>query len=490
MKILVVGGGTAGWLTSLFLNKTFPEHKIELIESEQVGILGAGESTTIPFFELLRYLDINENEFLKKTKSTFKSLVRFNDWNIQQSSFVSPMYPSCLPLSPEYFGGNTSEYFIYCAVNNIKINERGYPKLSSNNKSPFALVNGEKVNVGGYTYQINAKLTAQYFRTIAEKRGVIRHEGKIVKVNGHHPITSVEDDKGIIHSFDFVIDCSGFARLLIGKHYQEKWNDYTKHLTVDSAIPFFLEMDEEIPPYTSATAMTNGWMFKVPTQERYGSGYVFDSSKIDAEQAKKEVEKKLGYEVNLVNNFKFKAGVFEKSWISNCLSFGLASGFLEPMSATNIGIMIFLFEYLKTIKGFKYSEYNIVEFNRLSKEYSENFSCLIYLHYMNNQMDNSFWNHYRQLENAPTKLQKSLEDFFFNNKFDILDFAHSINQNPNKIITVLTGNKMFEENYKKYYQIANLENRYGEIDKRIMETTNFLMDKCIDHREYLEKYCN
>ena len=489
MKIFILGGGTAGWLTALFLNKTYPSFKIELIESDEIGVLGAGESTTMPFFNMLNYIGIDHKEFRKETKSTCKSVVRFDNWHSNDGYFVSPMYPWNSKISAETYGGNTTEFFIYCLANGIDIKSKGYSKIALRNKSPFALIDGELNQIGSFTYQINAKLTAAYLRKIAISRGVIRHEGKVTKVNGRYPIESVEDNKGNTHTFDFVFDCSGFARLIIGKHYQTNWIDYSKHLTVDSAIPFFLDMDDKIPPYSQATAMDYGWMFKVPTQERYGSGYVFDSSKISAEDAKREVELKLGREVNLVNNFKFKAGIYENNWIDNCISLGLASGFLEPMSATNIGGMIFQLEFIRNnVKDFAYNNNHISEFNAYSKNISEGFLSLIFSHYLNPIRKNEFWDHYKDEDNYPKLLTQSTDNFLLNDRFDIYDFAQSINQNPNKMLTVFSAHSLYRKNAQIFCEIFNLNDKYKRIENLIDTETEKLLECAIDHREFLDKY--
>ena len=489
MKIFVLGGGTAGWLTALFLNKTYPSFQIELIESEDIGVLGAGESTTMPFFNMLNYIGIDHTEFRKETRSTCKSAVRFDDWNLNGEFFVSPMYPWNSRISAETYGGDTTEFYIYCLANGIDIKSKSYSKIALQNKSPFALIDGELSQIGGFTYQINAKLTAAYLRKIAIGRGVIRHEGKVTKINGRYPVQSVEDDKGNTHEFDFVFDCSGFARLIVGKHYETKWIDYSKHLTVDSAIPFFLDMDKEIPPYSQATAMNCGWMFKVPTQDRYGSGYVFDSSKISAEDAKREVETKLGHEVTLVNNFKFKAGVYENNWIDNCISLGLAGGFLEPMSATNIGGMIYQLEFIRDkIKDFAYDSNHISEFNEYSRSVSEGFLSLIFSHYLNPIRENEFWDHYKDTDNYPKLLTESIEKYLSNDRFDIYDFAFSINQNPAKLLTVFSAHDMYKKNAQIFCDIFNLNNKYRQIENMIDIETEKLLSCAIDHREFLEKY--
>jgi tryptophan halogenase len=333
-------------------------------------------------------------------------------------------------------------------------------------------------------------LTSKYLRKIAEQRGIIRHEGKVVKINGHFPIESVEDDKGRTHKFDFVFDCSGFARLFIGKHFNIKWKDYTKNLTVDSTIPFFLPLEEKYPAYTHAIAMKYGWMFRVPTQKRYGSGYIYDSNLISKEQAIQEVEEKLGHKVELVNHFNFKSGTFEKTKVSNCISFGLSSGFLEPMAATNLSAVCTMLRSmgsLKDLNALLYSQkdeqiYNniflkIVEYSAITETFS---------HYVNDRNDTKFWNHYKNIENYPPIFRKAYEECFSGDKFEFRNFSEMTRFHVNTFITKLAGNEWFKEKAVKYYEKYNLEKTYSLKHMQYQQYIKTITPYVFDHREYLE----
>jgi tryptophan halogenase len=485
-KIFILGGGTAGWLTALFINKTFPEYQVSLLESEEIGVLGAGESTLMPFFNLLKDLDINENEFIKETNSVFKLGSYYGNWSGDESFHVNATLPGHGMVSPETYGGNMADYFTFCFANNIDIKTRGLTKYLLHNKSPYALINNKVEQIGAYTYQINAQLTARYFRKLAQSRGVIRYEGKATKINGDTIITSIEDDHNRIHKFDFVFDCSGFARLIIGKHHQTPWIDYTQHLPVDSAIPFFLPIEKEIPSYSSAIAMKHGWMFKLPTRERYGSGYVFDSNRVSSEEAKEEVVKRLGHDIDIIKNIKFRAGAYERAWIGNSIAFCLAGGFLEPMTATNIGGMIFQFEKIKQ-SGLFNTDVN--DFNQYTKDMNTSFLNLVFMHYMTHRQDTDFWKYLQNKnETYPEQFRLALEKHIVRGRFDIKGLSDVISQPADKIITLFQGNDLYKKQAIEYCAKNRLNERYKMIDAQILKNTDTLILAGIDHRDYLENY--
>lgn len=488
-NILIVGGGTAGWLTALTMRKHFPQFNIELIESEEIGVLGAGESTTSSFAVLLKELGIDFKEFIKETDSTIKAGVRFDDWNSPTSSYFSPFMPWF--AEKHITNAEMPDYFIYCYVNNIDANSIGINKLYLNDRVPIIKTTDNLVEqIAGYTYHINARLTSKYFRKIAESRGIVRHEGKVIKINGRYPITSLEDDKGRVHKVDFVFDCSGFARLIIGKHYGTEWENYTKNLTVNSTIPFFLPVGEKIIPYTHTTAMKYGWMFKVPTKNRYGSGYIYDSNLISKEQAIKEVHEKLGHEVELINHFNFNSGVYKKTLVSNCISLGLSSGFLEPMAATSLGSVCFLLHIISRIKSFDalvYNELSIDYYNNKAKSMMEYpYMTEIFCNYVNDREDTEFWRHYKNKDNWPIVFRKVYDDNFSGDKFDFRSFSASTGFDSTTLMSKILGNEWFREKVMKYYLQNDLEKKYKIRHKNLMRYIDILTPKIFDHKEYLE----
>jgi tryptophan halogenase len=488
MKVFILGGGTAGWLSALLLNKRYPNVKIELLESEEIGVLGAGESTLFAFKAALRELDIDELDFIRNTKSTFKMGSRYDGWNGDSDYHYSTTHPWHSSINPEAYGGNHFEYYTYLFANNIDTKTRGMAKIALAEKSPYILRNDKLEKINDCTFHINARLTAQYFRKIAEEKGIVRYEGKAVKINGNPIVESIEDDKGRKHTFDFVFDCSGFARLIIGKHFQTRWLDYSDSFFLDSAIPFFIDnVGQEIPAYTRSTAMDYGWRFTIPTQERYGSGYIFDSTLIDVEDAKKELISKVGHDVEILKHIKFKAGLYEKLWQGNCIAFCLSAGFLEPMTASNISSLIQQFNYFGQ-NLFTKDESIKNTFNKQTIEMFDTFSRWIYLHYSGKGKQTEFWQKVKRKETAPKDFHKILDEALIKNNFDINMVQQYFTIPADKIIAVLQAYDLYKKQAQEKCLELNLNEKYTKIDNEIVKNTEILLKHSIGHREFLDNY--
>jgi tryptophan halogenase len=402
MKITIIGGGTAGWLTGLFFNKK-GYSDITIIDSSKVGILGAGEATAPNFKGLLFELGINEEEFLKTTGATIKKSNDFINWSPYKNKFSHG------------FGHHT---------------------LSN------------ETNESMYGFHFDARECAKYFKTIGIERGVKLMDVNITTFtqNENGDITNIHTEENIDIKTDFVIDCSGFARLCIGKLYKSKWKSYSQYLKVNSAIAYFLPQENELTykskVHTQSIAMPNGWMWQAPLQHRWGCGYVFNDTYITNEDAKKEIEDYIGKEINIVKTFKFDAGAYEKTWINNCVSLGLASGFLEPLEATSLLSLIWSLYKLEDIKLENCNdEYRDVYNNYVN---NVNYQCMLFVshHYNCGRTDTKFW---KDISNIilPSDLIKILKSLETNMEDDSLIY---IKNNKDKL-------PIFS---KTNYQIVNL----------------------------------
>jgi len=224
-KVVIIGGGTAGWLTSLVVNKFWKNTNVTLVESSKIGILGAGEGGTSNFGKMLSLLDINQNEFFEKTKSTVKGGLHLYNWtgNDELSKHL-------------FFGDGPSEI----------------------NKS--------------YAYHFDARLVAQYFKEIAISRGVNWVDGEVDEIKNENGIISelhLKDGRTI--DLDFVFDCSGFAKIIIDGVHKEEWIGYSDYLMMNKALAFFLPQENKYQlndkTYTEMVSMDCGWMFKIPLQQ-------------------------------------------------------------------------------------------------------------------------------------------------------------------------------------------------------------------------------
>jgi len=357
MKIVVVGGGTAGWVTSLFLLSNYKSSEITVIESSEIGILGAGEGSTPLMRKFLKSINVDEIDFIEKTKSTFKLGINFENWNVHNKSY----------------------------------------------KHPF--INDSK------SYHFDAKLVAEYFKDIAIKRGIVYVDGIVNDFiqNEKGDITKIILNNDDIIDTDFVFDCSGFHRLIIGKLFKSNWISYNEHLKVNTAIPFFLERDDpNMELDTESIAMKYGWMWKIPLQHRWGCGYVFDNNQISEIDAKNEIEEKLKTKINSPRTLKFSAGCYEKVWVNNCIAIGLASGFLEPLEAVSIHITLM---QLNLVNKHLFKDNDVNLFNEGFFQIMEEHFLFIYYHYMCNKKDSLFWEKYN-FENAPKKIHEFVNETF------------------------------------------------------------------------------
>ena len=345
MEITIIGGGTAGWLTALVVNKFWKDSNVTVIESSKIGILGAGEGSTSNFGKMLMLLDIDQKDFFKKTGATVKKGLELINWTNQ----------------------NDTIYHI--------------------------MIGEDKLGKTGYAFHFDAKLTAEYLKTIALERGVKHVDGiveNINHVNGN--ITSVVLDNSNVINLDFIFDCSGFARVIFEKVHKENWISYSQYLLLNKAFGFFLPQTNEYKfeekTTTELTSMNCGWMWKVPLQHRWGCGYVFNDKYISVDDAKKEIESHLGQEIKIQKVFDFNPGSFERSWINNSISIGLSYSFLEPLEATSLMTVVM---QLKRLIDINFDESGRDNFNRWCQEVTEQNMMFVRYHYLCERNDTLFW---------------------------------------------------------------------------------------------------
>jgi len=359
-NIVIVGGGTAGWLSAFFFKKKYPKYSISLIESTSIGILGAGEGGTPNLRSLLiDDFGFDEDEFLEKVNGTKKYGIIFDGWHINKThSFVHG------------FGHDGLENDLY-------------------------------------SYHFNARLFAEYLKDKSIDKGVTHIDDEVLNfVQTNNQISKILLKSGNEIKVDFVIDCSGFHRLVIGNLYNSKWNSYEDELLVNSAIPFFInEPTNDIKQRTIAQAIEWGWMWKIPLQNRWGCGYLYNDTIIDDEFIKKEIERLYkDKDIQINKKIKFNAGSYEDVWVENSIAIGLSSGFLEPLEATSIMTIIFQLKRLPS-DIFDYS--NKDTYNHKVRKC--NYQNMLFLrhHYNCSRTDTMFWKTYQN-----KKLPKLLESIY------------------------------------------------------------------------------
>ena len=409
-EIIILGGGAAGWLTALFCISKLNSHNITLIESKTIGILGAGEGTTPHMVDFLKLLEIDINDLIKKTKGTIKNGISFENWNGNNKKYFHPfgVFNEADPFSmPDIFSHECYDFYLKALINKkLDFKEYDYPtKISYENKVDF-------INVG-YALHIDAHEFANYLKNVAIERGVKHIEGdcKELKTDKYNFIKHIALKNNKTYKCDFVFDCTGFGRVIIGSHYKERWISYENHLPMKKAIPFILKQEQDIKPYTQALAMKHGWMWKIPLQNWIGAGYVFDSDYISNEQAVDEANQFLNQKIKPIKVIDFKAGRYENTWINNCMAVGLSSNFTEPLEATSLFLTV---EQLNLVSQyipymFKHNQKALDQFNTIVGDSSDAIMHFLYMHYLTKRKDSKFWKEFKEKNKCPETFKNILE---------------------------------------------------------------------------------
>ena len=505
-KFVVAGGGSAGWLTALFVKKHYPNISVTVIESKDIGILGAGEGTTPHFVTMLDELGIPSSEILKHANGTIKNGIKFTNWNDDKEHYYHNFatfgnldydnttiinYSDTAMIVAEEIANNRS-------LNNVDFaslaNERGLVKFIAKNNitipppNPILYFNG----LGKFALHFNAHKLADFLKTVGVSRGINVVEGIISKINTDKEgyITSFKLENNRTVKCDFVFDCTGFQRLIIGKHYNSEWKSYKEYLPVNRALPFFRKIDDNIPPYTESIAMQYGWVWKIPLQDRYGCGYVFDSNLISDEDAKKEINEMCGEQVDIPRSFSFEAGVYKQQWVKNCIATGLASGFVEPLEATSIWVTInTLRKFLVHIKGVTYkNETHIKLFNNTVNKMTDDILTFVHFHYLTKRVDTLFWKDFTKNNKTPGLIQRLIE-----NDKDLMILANDgllDNVFPFFIyLQVGAGIKYFnQEEAKKTFESLNTglrQNVYKTAKEFYLRDVNLALTSLPKHKDFI-----
>ncbi len=415
LKVVVVGGGTSGWMSAALLKKVLGDSiELELVESEQIGIVGVGEATIPPIQQVNQVLGIDEAEFMRETKATIKLAIKFEHWQ---------------NLNQDYFHtfGSAGKSLPFCHYHHlwVRAHQLGLDdNLWDHDLNYHACVAEKfaKLQVKDplfdmkYAYHFDSGLYGQFLRKVSEKMGVKRTEGFIESIQLNPQTGHVESltlkDSSVVNG-DLFIDCSGFKGLLINQKLGSGFEDWSHWLPCDSAIAVPTERFEKTLPYTRSIAREFGWQWQIPLQHRNGNGLVYSSRYVSDETAKETLLSNLTTptlaEPKLI---KFKTGRALKQWNKNVVAVGLASGFLEPLESTSIYLVqSAIVRLLKFFPQTEISPASVDEYNRQSKlEYEQIRDFIILHYYVTQRTDSQFWLDMQKMQ-VPERLANKIKIF-------------------------------------------------------------------------------
>ncbi|MEQ1487610.1 MAG: tryptophan halogenase family protein [Methylotenera sp.] len=414
-RIVIVGGGTAGWMTAAALAKTLHhEYSIRLIESDEIATIGVGEATIPAIKNFNAALGIDEDDFLKNTQGTFKMGIEFVNWHQVGSTYIHsfgtaghalhelPFYHYWLR---EYLAGKAPELDQF-SINAMAAKQarfmRAVPEMAG---SPLGDLN--------HAFHFDASLYARYLRSYAEARGVIRTEGKISSVTQREngDIDELVLESGERVTGDLFIDCSGMRGLLIEQTLKTGYEDWSHWLPCDRAIAVPCASSTPLLPYTRSTAHGAGWQWRIPLQHRIGNGHVFSSKFMSEDEATNILLNNLdGEPLAEPKTIRFTTGKRKKLWNKNCVAIGLSSGFLEPLESTSIHlIQTTIARLIRFLPNRGFNQADIDEFNERSDFEYERIRDFIILHYKATEReDTPFWQYCKHME-IPSELQKKID---------------------------------------------------------------------------------
>ncbi|MFC3031430.1 tryptophan halogenase family protein [Pseudoalteromonas fenneropenaei] len=484
-KVVIAGGGTAGWMAAASLAKLLGKTlDITLVESDQIGTVGVGEATIPTLLTLHRLLHINEQEFMAATNATFKLGIGFENWAAEHDNYIHSFGytgKDCWAAGFQHFWlkgkaqGMASEFGDYC------------PELIAAKQGKFAHLHKQSLN---YAYHLDASLYAKFLQKMAFEHGAKRIEGKIQRVNlceqtGYIKSLTLDHDRVI--DGDLFIDCTGFRALLIEQALHTGYDDWSHWLPANSAIAVQTALNSAPKPYTRAIAHAAGWQWQIPLQTRMGNGIVYSDRFMSDDEARHTLMQNLPAEaLHEARVIKFITGQRRKHWHKNCVALGLASGFIEPLESTSIHLiqrgivrLMQLFPQAGIVQA------DIDEFNQQTREEVDNIRDFIILHYYaTERRDSAFWRHCSSIE-IPDSLRHRIA--LFENTGRVFKVGNEL-FGENSWTQVMLGQRIMPKSYHPIVDVMSdeeLANLLGQLKNQVARTVAQLPS----HQDYLNHYC-
>ncbi len=484
-RVVIAGGGTAGWLAAAALSHQLRDIiEITLIESEEIGTVGVGESTIPPIRTFHRLLQIDEQEFMRATAATFKLGISFENWGRPGDRYIHPF-------------GITGKSTWACEFHHFWLHS--LKKGMSSQLGEFCLEHAAAVadkfatspqSGINYAYHLDAGIYARFLRRFSERYGAKRVEGKIKEVRQNSESGFVEAlvlESGEVIEGDLFIDCTGFRGLLIEQTLRTGYEDWNQWLLCDTAVAVQTESVGPAVPYTRAIAHEAGWRWRIPLQHRVGNGLVYSSRFMSDQQATDKILAEIeGKTIIQPRVIKFRTGRRRKVWNKNVIALGLASGFVEPLESTSIQLimggvtrLIHLFPFAGITQSF------VDQYNDEVRAEAEKVRDFIILHYkVTDREDTPFWRECKHMQ-VPESLQRRIDMF--------KERAHAWQADGELFrldswTHVMLGQRLQPRAYHQLVQ-ALPDQDLSRLIENIRGTIAQAVDRMPSHQDFIDYYC-
>lgn len=414
--VVILGGGTAGWITANAMIAAWADQgiRISLVESPAIGTVGVGEGSTPRLKLFFDAIGIEESDWMPKCNATYKNGISFANWSTRPG-FERYFHP---------FASQVDSYTLTAFYFNTQARRHGidvhaHPdrfflsaRLSANRQGPMPSPNFPFAVE--YGYHFDANLLGQFLKKKAVERGVEHIEARIVDVAlaGNGDIASLATDAEEVIEGDFFIDCSGFQGTLIQKTLGVPFRSFAENLFNDSAVVLPTQQQENIGSQTVSTALKYGWAWDIPLTNRIGNGYVYSSAFCSADAAEHELRGHLGLLDSDVDarHLKMKIGRVEQHWHRNCLAVGLSQGFIEPLEATALNVVCnTVYDFIETVNARGFAGGGRDGFNNRSNQGFDTIRDYIVAHYvLNSRNDTDYWRQNGENRKIPDTLEQIL----------------------------------------------------------------------------------
>ncbi|WP_144391827.1 tryptophan halogenase family protein [Pleionea sediminis] len=398
-SVVILGGGTAGWMAANYLIKKWKDKGISvtLVESPDIGIVGVGEGSTPSMQNFFHDMDIPESKWMPECHATYKAGITFAGWS------TKPGFEKyCHPFPCEVDAFSSSRFAHSCRLRRFGHDVDVHPDkfflqsyLSNHQLSPIANHSFPFLNF--YGYHFDSGLLGEFLCKVAVERGVKHLQRKVEQahLDEQGNIRSLSFAEGDSISGDLYIDCSGFSSVLLQKTLGVDFVPFSENLFNDSAVVMPTPRGDSLNSQTISTAMKHGWAWDIPLTSRTGNGYVYSSSFCSADDAETELRQKLDLldsDVE-VRHLKMKVGRTAHHWFKNCLGVGLSQGFIEPLEATALHLVqVTIQEFMLNCEEGNFTDQNRDKFNQLMNRRFEGVRDYIVAHYrLNSRTDTEYW---------------------------------------------------------------------------------------------------